>query len=62
MTDGVYILLGPVRKEDWAAEEVRARRLAIKRKQINAAENQVSNLPLWSTDCIRFYRLRDDSK
>ncbi|KAG5176382.1 hypothetical protein JKP88DRAFT_265414 [Tribonema minus] len=36
--DGVYLLLGPVRKEDWAAEEVRQRRLAIKRGQLDAAE------------------------
>jgi vacuolar protein sorting-associated protein 13A/C len=40
--DGVYLLLGPVSKEDWAADEVRSRRLKIKRGQIAAAEKEAA--------------------
>jgi vacuolar protein sorting-associated protein 13A/C len=40
--DGVYLLLGPVSKEDWAADEVRSRRLKIKRSQIAAAEKEAA--------------------
>jgi vacuolar protein sorting-associated protein 13A/C len=40
--DGVYLLLGPVSKEDWAADEVRSRRLKIKRGQVAAAEKEAA--------------------
>jgi vacuolar protein sorting-associated protein 13A/C len=40
--DGVYLLLGPVSKADWAADEVRSRRLKIKRGQIAAAEKEAA--------------------
>lgn len=38
--DGIYLLVGPVKKEDWAAGEVRDRRLNIKRGKVETAEKE----------------------
>ncbi len=35
--DGVYLLMGTVRKEEWSSDEVRERKLAIKRSRVDAA-------------------------
>ncbi len=35
--DGVYLLMGTVRKEEWGSDEVRERKLAIKRSRVDGA-------------------------
>lgn len=40
--EGVSVLIGPLEKDSWGAEEVQARRLGIKRKWLENTEEEAS--------------------